>query len=562
MTWIIANALLLAAGVGLAVLARRRGWQPSLLAALAVGAVLRIAVLAMAARYPFQPFDFANDFPTAAQSVLAHQDPTLSARMVNVWHFFPLISYVLAGQLALAKALGLSWLVIGRLVPVAADLMLIWIVGRLSPKDAALRRFEYACLPIAVLVSALHAQIEPLALAFGLGAFVVARRRRAAAAGGLLGLSVATNTWPVLLGPGLLRAFTRARQRVLVVAGAAGALALVLASMPLTFGTPLSDLPRAALAGLEYRGVIGDWSWTAVLMRGQEAVVYGTASRLATAVVAAAVVAAWVWWRRAHPLDLTLAVLLAFLVATPRFGAQYLLFAAPLLVARPTRWSRPALLVGSAWAAVGYLFLISPAQAVSAHVYWALSSVIVVLVLLAALPWDRRREPDAGCSPAVPPGGGWRRPPATLLRYTAGSVVAAVCSEATFLLVYGPLHGGTTVASVLAWLAGAIPNFWLNRNWAWRQRGPASLSREVLPYVVIVLATLAVAAGATALAARTVPHLTTDRSVQVLLVGGTYLAVYGTVFLLRFVLFDRLWRPRRPEPDRPPTAAGAPSLPR
>src|SRR5919107_866363 len=88
--------------------------------------------------------------------------------------------------------------------------------------------------------------------------------------------------------------------------------------------------------------------------------------------------------------------------------------------------------------------------------------------------------------------------PGKALRYLGGSVVAAGCSEVTLVLLYGLLHVAPGPASCLAWLAGAVPNYWLNRSWTWRRRGRPDLRREVLPYVVIVVVTLALATLLTA----------------------------------------------------------------
>ena len=54
--------------------------------------------------------------------------------------------------------------------------MLIPLVGKLAggPK-ASLRAFQYACNPLAILVASVHGQVEPVALVFGVAAFVVAR---------------------------------------------------------------------------------------------------------------------------------------------------------------------------------------------------------------------------------------------------------------------------------------------------------------------------------------------------------------------------------------------------
>jgi len=133
---------------------------------------------------------------------------------------------------------------------------------------------------------------------------------------------------------------------------------------------------------------------------------------------------------------------------------------------------------------------------------------------------------------------------ATILRYVAGSGVATVCSEVVFLLVYGPLHGSPTVASVLGWLAGAVPNFWLNRNWAWGRRGRPAFVREVLPYTAIILATLGLAIVATGVADHLLQETAISHEARTLAVGATFLLVYVTVFVVRFLLLDRLFGSR------------------
>lgn len=168
-------------------------------------------------------------------------------------------------------------------------------------------------------------------------------------------------------------------------------------------------------------------------------------------------------------------------------------------------------------------------------------------------------------APAAPGTGGLR---GKLLRYAGSSGVAAVCSEVAFLLLYGPLGASPGLASVVGWLAGAVPNYWLNRSWTWRRRGRPSLRREVLPYAAIILTTVALAVGATSAV-----HAVTDDGVvtgvwRVVLVNGTFLAVYALVFVLRYALLDRLFRGLEAPPGPPPhegpherEAAPSPSSP-
>jgi putative flippase GtrA len=144
-------------------------------------------------------------------------------------------------------------------------------------------------------------------------------------------------------------------------------------------------------------------------------------------------------------------------------------------------------------------------------------------------------ESDGGRTPP------WRRPLAIrLARFTAGSVVAAAISEAVFVLVYGPAGAGPRVAAVVAFFAGAIPNWALNRRWTWQRRGRPRVRREILPYVAVVASTAVTATAVSGLADGYVRDLEAPRQVQVGLVAMAFLLPYAAVFLLKFLLFERL----------------------
>jgi putative flippase GtrA len=157
------------------------------------------------------------------------------------------------------------------------------------------------------------------------------------------------------------------------------------------------------------------------------------------------------------------------------------------------------------------------------------------------------RSEKSGSLPA------WRRPLALrLAKFTAGSAVAAAVSEIAFILVYAALDAGPRVAGVVAFLAGAIPNWGLNRRWTWRRRGRPRLGREVLPYVAVVISTAAAATALGGVADGWVRGLEASRSLQVALVAIAYLLPYGGVFLIKFVLFERVVF--SDQPLRSPTA--------
>ena len=136
-----------------------------------------------------------------------------------------------------------------------------------------------------------------------------------------------------------------------------------------------------------------------------------------------------------------------------------------------------------------------------------------------------------------------------VFRYSANAIVATVCSQVTFIVLYGWVGVGTTLTSTLAWLAGAIPNYVLNRSWTWGRRGRPSLRREVVPYVAIILGTLGLAIVATGLGAAALDRTSVSHATQTLLVWGIYFTVYVVMFGVRFFLFDRLFRPRETAPE-------------
>ncbi len=125
---------------------------------------------------------------------------------------------------------------------------------------------------------------------------------------------------------------------------------------------------------------------------------------------------------------------------------------------------------------------------------------------------------------------------ARLSRYTAGSIVAFAVSEVALIVFFGAGLVGAAAASVLAFVAGAIPNYFLNRSWVWKRRGRISVHRELVPYVLVSVVTLAVAAIATSAAAAAAPS---GRGAETLFVAAAYLATYGLLFVAKFAVYHR-----------------------
>ena len=122
--------------------------------------------------------------------------------------------------------------------------------------------------------------------------------------------------------------------------------------------------------------------------------------------------------------------------------------------------------------------------------------------------------------------------------YSAGSVIAAFTSELAFAGSFGALHVGTTLASLIGFLGGAVPNYVLNRRWAWKDQGSRSRRDEILLYAAVSIASFAASAVVTAEVEHWARSLTHSHGLQVVLVAASYLAVAGVFFVGKFVAYE------------------------
>jgi putative flippase GtrA len=124
-------------------------------------------------------------------------------------------------------------------------------------------------------------------------------------------------------------------------------------------------------------------------------------------------------------------------------------------------------------------------------------------------------------------------------RYAIGSVVALMTSVIVFALLLDA-GVGTTADSILAFVAGALPNWILNRRWAWQRTGDMDVAREVVGYAVISLIALAASSAGTGWTDSLLRHhLGQSHAVRVLLVTLAYVVVQGLLFVAKFVAYDR-----------------------
>ncbi|MBX5447676.1 MAG: GtrA family protein, partial [Acidothermus cellulolyticus] len=136
-------------------------------------------------------------------------------------------------------------------------------------------------------------------------------------------------------------------------------------------------------------------------------------------------------------------------------------------------------------------------------------------------------------------------------RYTAGSAICFAVSEITFVALFYPHLLGAKSSSVAASVAGIIPGYWLNRTWTWGRWHRSDFWREVVPYWATSVASAVFAA--LAIGAVNDATMAYSRGLRTVMNAATYMAVYGLIFVGKYLLFDRLLFP-----PATPAAVGEP----
>jgi len=128
---------------------------------------------------------------------------------------------------------------------------------------------------------------------------------------------------------------------------------------------------------------------------------------------------------------------------------------------------------------------------------------------------------------------------AKITKYAIGSVVALVTSVIVFA-VMDWLGIRTGIDSAAAFVAGAIPNWILNRKWAWKMEGRVEWLREIVAYTIIsvlVWAASTWATGNTQNWARA--HISPGDGLRVIVTTAAYVFVQAVFFVIKYVIYDK-----------------------
>lgn len=324
----------------------------------------------------------------------------------DIWPYGPGYFPILALVDGAHRVLGLAFATAVRLPIIAADLATAWLVQSelarrgLGPRERVLAAATLLLSPLLLVVSGLHAQIDPVATLCAIGAVVCWKRlrpgSRALAAGGLAGLAVAIKTVPGLVILPLLFAARSGRERLALLAAAV--------AVPLAGLLPYLLRDVAHFTGrLAYHGLPGAGGLSLLVQPDTariwlsgggyapthlEAILQGRGILVLAAALAFVLVVLW----RARPDPAVGAVLLfaAVCAATVDLSPHYLVWLLPFLAL--AGWWRAAAGLGALitlpvmliYAPVGGLRDRWPAW-VSDWVYTPLMDVLLVALALGTL---------------------------------------------------------------------------------------------------------------------------------------------------------------------------------
>jgi putative flippase GtrA len=143
---------------------------------------------------------------------------------------------------------------------------------------------------------------------------------------------------------------------------------------------------------------------------------------------------------------------------------------------------------------------------------------------------------------------------AQLLRYSAVSGVSTATSLSILGVLVGLFGVDAVLANVVATAVGTVPSFELNRRWVWGDRTERSVLRQVAPFCTLSFAGLVLSTFAVrVVSARTIDW---SRGWRTLAVEAANVTAYGALWVVQFVLLDRVLFHHDPPPPPASDEAG------
>jgi len=125
-----------------------------------------------------------------------------------------------------------------------------------------------------------------------------------------------------------------------------------------------------------------------------------------------------------------------------------------------------------------------------------------------------------------------------MTKYAVGSVIAFVTGNIFFAVVYWATTD-PIAASVVGFISAAIPNWILNRRWAWQQTGRPP-ARQIFTYALVSIVVLFTTSWATKATNTWVHdiHVQQHYGLRIIIVTAAYVAVTVALFFAKFAIYE------------------------
>jgi putative flippase GtrA len=149
------------------------------------------------------------------------------------------------------------------------------------------------------------------------------------------------------------------------------------------------------------------------------------------------------------------------------------------------------------------------------------------LIVRAEHLWQERHTPEAK----------------RLFRYTMVSVISSAVSFGTLGLVFGVFHlWGEVGSTVFANVVATVPSYYLTRSWVWGKGGRSHLFKEIIPFWAMAALGIVVSIGGASLAKHFGQTHHLHHLAQTVLVEGANVASFGIFWVLKFLVFNRIFK--------------------
>ena len=129
-----------------------------------------------------------------------------------------------------------------------------------------------------------------------------------------------------------------------------------------------------------------------------------------------------------------------------------------------------------------------------------------------------------------------------MVRYSLVSIISAMTSLMILTITYGVLRLGTEVACTLfSNVMAGFPSYYLNRKWVWKKGGRSHWWREMLPFWVMSITGIGFALYTAAQAQHFANEHHLNHLARTVLVVGANVAAFGVLWILKFLILNRLF---------------------